>query len=136
VNPHFGRPVAARMKALQAREPRFRYHAAARDEALARLYVNARAVVYPTLAEGCGLPLLESLWRGVPCVCSDLPVLRENAAGGGCLEAKVNDRADWRAKLRTVLTDGPEVMRLQREALTRRLPRWADTAQALRKVLC
>lgn len=135
VNPHFGRPIADRMKALQGREPRFRFHAAAADVELSRLYSAARAVAFPTIAEGCGLPLLEAMWRGVPCVCSDLPVLRENADGGGCLLAGLNDLADWTAKLRTVLTNADENRRLQREAMARPLPRWAETATALRKAL-
>jgi glycosyltransferase involved in cell wall biosynthesis len=136
VNPHFGRPVEARMKALQKRETRFQFHASASDRELGRLYGAARAVVFPTIAEGCGLPLLEALWRGVPCVASDLPVLRENAEGGGCLLAAVNDAGDWAAKLRTVLTDEAENRRLQREAMARPLPRWINTAQALRATLC
>jgi glycosyltransferase involved in cell wall biosynthesis len=136
VNPHFGRPIARRLAALQKREPRFRFHGATGDRALGRLYAEARAVVFPTLAEGCGLPLLEALWRGVPCVCSDLPVLRENADGGGCLRAKVNDAADWTAKLRTVLADPGVSRRLQTEAMARDLPRWTHTAATIRKALC
>ena len=124
------------MQKLQKAEGRFRYHAATGDRELARLYANARAVACPTIAEGCGLPLLEALWRGVPCVCSDLPVLRENADAGGCLVAQVNDAADWAAQLRTVLTDRNVGVRLQREAMARNLPRWINTAQTLRKVLC
>jgi glycosyltransferase involved in cell wall biosynthesis len=135
VNPHFGGPIADRMKALARQEPRFRYHAAANDEELGRLYATARAVVFPTIAEGCGLPLLEALWRGVPCVCSDLPVLRENADGGGCRVARVNDVADWAAQLRQVLTDDEECRRLQTAAMARPLPRWTETALALRKAL-
>ncbi len=135
VNPHFGGPVADRMKRLQRREPRFRFHVAAGDTALGRLYARARAVAFPTIAEGCGLPLLEALWRGVPCVCSDLPVLRENAAGGGCVMARVNSAPDWEEKLRAVLTDVAESRRLQTAAMARRLPRWAETAAALRRAL-
>jgi glycosyltransferase involved in cell wall biosynthesis len=131
VNPHFGKPIAARMAALQKRESRFRFHAAAGDRDLGRLYARARAVVFPTIAEGCGLPLLEALWRGVPCVASDLPVLRENADGGGCSLAKVNDSADWSVKLRTLLTDEVQCRRLQREAMERPLPRWSQTARTL-----
>lgn len=135
VNPHFGGPLQARMKALQKREPRFRFHLAPGDEELARLYTSARAVVFPTIAEGCGLPLLEALWRGVPCVASDLPVLRENAEGGGCLLARLNEVADWQSKLRVVLTQPDECRRLQAEAMARPLPRWADTARTLRLAL-
>lgn len=135
VNPHFGQPIVVRMAALAKRERRFQFHAAAGDTELGRLYATARAVVFPTIAEGCGLPLLEALWRGVPCVCSDLPVLRENADGGGCLTARVNDAADWTEKLRTVLTDAAESRRLQAAAMARTLPRWTETAAALRRGL-
>ncbi len=135
INPHFGKPIAAKMKSLQKREKRFQFHAAAGDRALASLYAQARAVAFPTIAEGCGLPLLEALWRGVPCVASDLPVLRENADGGGCLVATVNDSADWQDKLRRVLTDAAKNRRLQREAMARPLPRWSDAAQVVRQAL-
>lgn len=131
VNPHFGRPIAERMLRLQRRERRFRYHQATSDEILRRLYSEACAVVFPTIAEGCGLPLLEALWRGVPCVCSDLPVLRENADAGGCVSVPVGDQARWAAALRRLLGDEAGRTRLQQEAVTRPLPRWADTAATL-----
>jgi glycosyltransferase involved in cell wall biosynthesis len=136
INPHFGAPIAKRMAALRKRERRFHFHAATGDGELGRLYGRARAVAFPTIAEGCGLPLLEALWRGVPCVCSDLPVLRENADDGGCLVARVNDPADWQAKLHSVLSDPAVSQQLQREAMARVLPRWANTAQTLRTALC
>ena len=135
INPHFGKPIAAGMKSLQKREPRFHFHPEAEDQELALLYANARAVAFPTIAEGCGLPLLEALWRGAPSVASDLPVLRENADGGGCLLAKVNDAADWRSKLTSVLNDSKENCRLQREAMARPLPRWTEAAETLLKAL-
>lgn len=131
INPHFGQPLEKRFKQTQKREARFHFHSAASDATLKKLYGDARAVVLPTQAEGCGLPLLEALWHGVPCVCSDLPVLRENADGGGCMTATVDDPADWQAKLRTVLTDEATLQRLVNEARQRNLPRWADSAQAL-----
>ena len=132
VNPHFGEPVRARIKELQGDFPGLHYHAAADDAALGRLYAAARASVFPTIAEGCGLPLLESLWQGVPCVYSDLPVLRENGAGGGCLPAAVDDPVAWQTALRGVLTDDALRRRLAAEAGARALPTWADAALALR----
>jgi glycosyltransferase involved in cell wall biosynthesis len=114
--------------------PELRYHAAASDAHVAHLYATARASVFPTVAEGCGLPLLESLWAGVPCVCSDLPVLRENAGDGGCLPVAVNDRAAWKEALRRILTDDTLHSRLVHEAQTRSLPTWAEAAQILRAV--
>ena len=135
VNPHFGPPIVARIKSLRKKYPGLHHHEAAGDEDVANLYATARASVFPTLAEGCGLPLLESLWQGVPCVCSDLPVLRENADGGGCLPVAANDRVAWKDALRRMLTDDALIERLSREAGTRPLPTWAGAAETVRAEL-
>ena len=131
VNPVFGRPVAARIAVLRKTYSQLHYHEAAPDALLGRLYAETRAAAFPTIAEGCGLPVLESLWKGRPCVCSDLPVLREISAAGGCVAAAPNDPAEWAAALRTVLTADAAWRRLSGEATTRPLPVWADTARAL-----
>jgi glycosyltransferase involved in cell wall biosynthesis len=47
------------------------------DAAVARLLAGARAAVFPSLAEGFGLPVAEALALGVPVLCSNLPALRE-----------------------------------------------------------
>jgi glycosyltransferase involved in cell wall biosynthesis len=132
VNPYFGAPIVARIKLLKKKFSGLHYHKAAADAELARLYATARATVFATMAEGCGLPLLESLWRGVPCVGSDLPVLRENADGGGCLMVPVNDRAAWGEALRAIVTDDGLHARLTAEAVARPLPTWAEAARELR----
>jgi len=62
-------------------------------------------------------------------------VLRENADGGGCLLATTNDAVAWKQALRAVLTDAGVAQKLRGEALARPLPRWADTAAALRATL-
>jgi glycosyltransferase involved in cell wall biosynthesis len=49
----------------------------AEDAELAALYVSARALVFPSVAEGFGMPLVEALMRGVPVIASDIPVFRE-----------------------------------------------------------
>lgn len=47
------------------------------DATIDYLYQNAWAVVFPTFDEGFGLPLVEALLHGCPCVASDVPVMRE-----------------------------------------------------------
>jgi glycosyltransferase involved in cell wall biosynthesis len=131
VNPHFGKPVLAKIKTLRRKWRGLYYHEAASDEEMTALYREARASVFPTIAEGCGLPLLESLWLGVPCICSDLPVLRENADAGGCVPVAPNDFEGWRDALRRVLTDAAHHRELVKSAVVRPLPAWADTAKSL-----
>jgi glycosyltransferase involved in cell wall biosynthesis len=131
INPHFGASIAQRLRRLAARYSQIRYHGAASDEVVAGLWRNAHASVFPTLAEGCGLPLLESLARGVPCVASDLPVLRETGEGGGCVFAAANDRTAWVASLTRVLTDLNYTEELRTQARSRVLPTWAHAADQL-----
>ncbi|MFT3964790.1 MAG: glycosyltransferase family 1 protein [Sphingobium sp.] len=49
------------------------------DEALLSLMMGARALLFPSFAEGYGLPLVEALAVGTPVIASILPVFREIA---------------------------------------------------------
>lgn len=42
---------------------------------------NAKAVLFPSLVEGFGLPALEAMMQGVPLMISDIPALREVSGG-------------------------------------------------------
>lgn len=47
------------------------------DRELSAHLAGARALLFPSFAEGYGLPLVEALGAGVPAIASDLPVFRE-----------------------------------------------------------
>lgn len=65
------------------------------DREVASLLRGARALLFPSFAEGFGLPLAEALALGVPSLCSDLPALRE--VGGSVPEyLDPLDGASWR----------------------------------------
>ncbi len=74
---------------------------------LAMLYRRAVAMVFPSEAEGFGLPVVEALACGAPVVASDIPVLRE-VGGDAVLYRPVGDTAAW-AELLMRLIDGPNV---------------------------
>ena len=48
------------------------------DSELMSLFKGARALLYPTFAEGWGMPVVESLTLGIPVICSDIPELKES----------------------------------------------------------
>jgi glycosyltransferase involved in cell wall biosynthesis len=54
----------------------------ATDEEVSLAYAKCRALVFPSLAEGFGLPLVEARTRGCPVIASDLPSLSELADAG------------------------------------------------------
>ncbi|MDD5365346.1 MAG: glycosyltransferase family 1 protein [Gallionellaceae bacterium] len=51
------------------------------DENLEWAYARARAVVFPSIVEGFGLPLVEALGRGTPVIASDIEAFREIGDG-------------------------------------------------------
>lgn len=55
------------------------------EQELAMKYANAIALVMPSLYEGFGLPLLESMGHGVPVISSNIGAMAEVVAGAGLL---------------------------------------------------
>lgn len=64
------------------------------DPEVAALVTGAEALLFPSEAEGFGFPALEALARGVPVVCSDLPVFRETL-GPLPVYAEIGDSYAW-----------------------------------------
>jgi glycosyltransferase involved in cell wall biosynthesis len=84
-HPQTGRTALERIRALQAAGRPLHYDGPVNDEALEAAYAECAFTVYPSLIEGFGLPVLESLARGKPCVCSARGALGEVARDGGCM---------------------------------------------------
>lgn len=135
VNPHFGKPVVSEIRRLR-RQGRPVVHAdRVSDDDLQTRLRSCRFLVFPSRAEGCGLPILEALWMGAPSLCSALPSHRESAEGGGCFLVVGSDREAWVAALRSHLQDDSAIEDLARDARSRDLPTWSVTADEILRVL-
>lgn len=131
VNPHFGRPIADRIRDLHNQGYPVRHVADLDDVRIGRLLGQARFTLLPSLAEGCGLPALESLWAGVPVICSEIPALAETAERGGCRLVPPGNTAALVDAMRQLLVDDQAVLDLAQAACTRELVTWADTARGV-----
>ncbi|HYP13436.1 MAG TPA: glycosyltransferase, partial [Bryobacteraceae bacterium] len=54
------------------------------DPRLSELYRTSSFTVYSSTIEGFGMPIVESLWHGRPCLCHSSGVMAELAQEGGC----------------------------------------------------
>ena len=88
------------------------------DEVLARLYAGARALVWPTLYEGFGLPPLECMACGTPVITSRLAALPE-VAGQAALLVDPQDEDQLGEAMARILQDRPLAEALRSAGLTR-----------------
>jgi glycosyltransferase involved in cell wall biosynthesis len=131
VNPHFGKPIAARVRELARSGRPVRHVPDMDDHAVNALLADARFAVLPSIAEGCGLPALESLWAGVPVLTSDVAAIVESSGGGGNVVVPAGDTATLTTAMDEMIADDALIDRLTAEACSRPLPTWANTAEML-----
>jgi glycosyltransferase involved in cell wall biosynthesis len=94
------------------------------DEDVARYLRHAQALLFPSFAEGFGMPLVEAFQAGTPVIASDLPAFREIAG-------EVPDYLDpvdgigWKRAIQAYCAaeGGPRAAQLQRLA-SYSVPRW------------
>ena len=110
-------------------------HDSPRDLDVRKLIASATALLFPTFAEGFGLPLAEALALGCPVLASDLPALRE--IGGHVPEwLDPNCSEDWQAAIDAYAMRDSQ----QRSAQCARMvnwqkPTWAAHFQAVENAL-
>lgn len=112
--------VFARLDALPT-EARIVERAGLNDHQIAALIKGAKGLLFPSFAEGYGLPAVEAVALGTPVVVNDLPVYRE-VLGDIPIYASVSDRYLWINKVRALAeTARGEATRKQYTP-----PTWAD----------
>ncbi|TGL04526.1 glycosyltransferase family 1 protein [Leptospira bouyouniensis] len=74
------------------------------DAQLASFYRNASLFIYPSLYEGFGIPLLESMSVGCPVLCSNIEVFYE-VAGDAASYFDPKDPIDLKNKIKEILSE-------------------------------
>lgn len=131
VEPATGAAAARRVGELQAAGFPLIHEPGAGDAVVAAAYAACAFTVYPSRVEGFGLPVLESLAHGKPCVCAARGALGETARGGGCLALDDPSPEALAAGLRRLLTDSSALTALAAAARARPIRRWAEHAADL-----
>jgi glycosyltransferase involved in cell wall biosynthesis len=117
------------LNGLQLRGRPIESISAANDELLWSAYRLARFTVFPSLNEGFGLPIVESISCGTPVITSAFGSMREIAGDGGAVLVDPRDDHALADAMRMLLTDEDELNRLSAQAQRRPLRTW-DTYAA------
>lgn len=117
------------------RNPRIRWHGKISWAELLDLYHLTDFTVYPSFLEGFGLPIVESLWMGKPCICANFGAVQEIAAAGGCLMVDVCEPRALTDAI-AAMAGRPELRQsLTEQAVKRPLRTWRDYAIEIRNIL-
>jgi len=126
-----GRAALGKIRALQAAGHPLRYPGHADLATVEAAYTECRFTVYPSIIEGFGLPVIESLARGRPCICSGKGALGEVAAGGGTLALDEMTAPAIASAIDSLLQNPNTLAQLAAEARSRRFRTWSEYTDAL-----
>ncbi|WP_354278495.1 glycosyltransferase [Sphingomonas trueperi] len=127
--------IAPIVNAAIAKNANIRYIPHPSDSELDRLYRSARFTVFPSTEEGFGLPILESLWYSVPCICANFGAMAEVAEDGGALTVDTRDVGELTRALAELAGDEALFRRLKHDASVRHIKTWNEYSQEVAALL-
>lgn len=86
------------------------HHGFASKKDLSRLYSQCAALLFPSLYEGLGLPVLEAMEAGIPVISSDLPSIREVGGESVNLISDMTSQARWSSAVLEALFNPPATL--------------------------
>ena len=113
------------------RDERIEWRGAISQPELEAEFTRASFTVYPSFAEGFGLPVLESLWMGKPCICYEHGVMSELAADGGCMMVDITDSTELSMAMERLCSDRALIEVLCRQATAREIMTWPSYGDAI-----
>ena len=120
--------LVGRVRAFIADHQNIHWELSPDDTRLKELYSECDFTVFPSIEEGYGLPIFESLWLGKPVICADFGAMAE-AAGGGCVTVDVRDVGALAGAMVALADDPRRTAELSRQAMSRKARTWLDYAR-------
>lgn len=106
-------------------------HSPLSDGAVAHLMHQCAFTAYPSLQEGWGLPVQESLMCGKVCLVSDVLPVAEEVANAGLIRLKPTDFYGWYEALKTWLDNAPMRQAFGERARAYVPPTWREITEAI-----
>src|SRR6266446_5033205 len=112
------------VRAATRRDPNIVWHGKITDCQLVKLYRECDFTIYPSILEGFGLAISQSLWNRRPCICANYGAMAETAKEGGCLTVDVGDAAKLSDAIVALATHLELRLKLVKEIDSRPLKTW------------
>ncbi len=125
-NKQTGHLALQKIHSLQQSGHPLKYDGAVDETTLASAYATCSFTVYPSIMEGFGLPVLESLARGKPCICSAHGALGESARPGGAVALDEVSIPAIQAAIARLLRNPAEISQLSTKARSRTYRSWSQ----------
>ena len=120
---------------IQAKNKNIKWLKVVDDKTLKSLYEECDFTIYPSLIEGFGMPIIESLWCARPCICNNSGVMEELASAGGCLTVDVTDIDQLSNAILELSGNNKLYQRLINEATYRYIKLWDDYAKEIINII-
>lgn len=127
--------IADEMTEFCQSEPRARWLGIVDDNTLRQAYSDSTFTIYASEIEGFGMPIMESLWHGKPCICHSSGVMSELASDGGCLTADMTAPKFLADAIRTLGSDTKLLQRLTEQAGKRAIKTWEEYTSTFVEIL-
>lgn len=103
----------------------------ASDDQIKEWLDRADFTVFPSIEEGFGLPIVESLWHGKPVICDNQRAISEIAKDGGCLQVDVLDVEQLTEAIVTLATNFDVYRSKCKEIENRSFNTWDNYASSI-----
>jgi glycosyltransferase involved in cell wall biosynthesis len=121
--------LAVRVRAKVEASKNIDWEEKADDARVKQLYARCHFTIYPSLEEGFGMPILESLWYGKPAICANFGAMHEVGEGGGCVTVDVTDVEAMAEAIVSIANTPGKLASLIEEAKIRQFRSWRDYTQ-------
>ena len=115
---------------LNSTSKNIKYYEIVDDDKLRDLYLESHLTVFPSIEEGYGLPILESIWNCRPCICMNYGSMDEISVAG-CLKINCNDINLLAKSIENILTNEIIRNKLIEEIKNNKLKSWDEYATQL-----
>ncbi len=105
------------------------------DNRLRQAYAESTFTIYASEIEGFGMPILESIWHGKPCICHEQGVMSEIASDGGCFIVDVLSVEKMAAAIGEVATSSSLYSKLVHDAISRPIKTREESAYQFKNEL-